>query len=320
MVREDPSHSMKITESSPLSAPTQLPSTEEEAAQWQEVNRSWWQSHPMRYDWQERIPFPEFSREFFAEIDRRFFAEARRFMPWQAAPFDALIPFKELRDSRVLEIGVGNGSHAQLLASSAREFVGIDLTSYAVEATTKRLAVNGVTGARVLQMDAESLQFEDNSFDFIWTWGVIHHSANTARVLEEMHRVLKPGGRAVVMVYHRSGWLYYFVNGFIHGIVLGDLFRTRSLSETVQRHTDGALARYYTRDEWRRLASRQFQVEDIRVYGAKPELLPVPGGRVKNLLMSLVPDAVSRFFLNRLAWGSFLVSMLKKPVTASATP
>jgi ubiquinone/menaquinone biosynthesis C-methylase UbiE len=302
---------VKPTEPSPLNEPTQLPSTTGEAESWQQANRGWWQSHPMRYDWKSRIPHAEFSPEFFGEIDRRFFAEARRFMPWRKTPFDALIPFDHLGAARVLEIGVGNGSHAQLLATHAREFVGIDLTSYAVEATTRRLQGAGLDGAKVLQMDAEALQFEDASFDFIWTWGVIHHSANTEQVLREMARVLKPGGRAVVMVYHRSVWLYYVMIGLIHGVVLGDLFRTRSLSQTAQRHTDGALARYYRADEWRALAGRYFDIRDVRVYGAKPELVLLPGGRLKRVLMAAIPDSVSRFFLNPLGWGSFLVSVLE---------
>ena len=307
---------MKTSDSSPLDAPTQLPQDANQARAWQEENRRWWQSHPMRYDWSDRIGFAEFSPEFYREIDRRFFSEARRFMPWRDRPFDQLIPFAELKDARVLEIGVGNGSHAQLLASSAREFVGIDITDYAVESTSKRLQHAGLRNATILQMDAENLTFEDNSFDFIWTWGVIHHSANTERVLQEMRRVLKPGGRAVVMVYNRSFWLYYITIGLMHGVVKGDLLRTRSLSQTAQRHTDGALARYYRASEWRALASKYFSVERIQVYGAKPELILLPGGRIKRFVMSLLPDAASRLFLNQLGWGSFLVSSLRKSSAA----
>ncbi|MBK7629848.1 MAG: class I SAM-dependent methyltransferase [Ignavibacteriales bacterium] len=59
----------------------------------------------------------------------------------------------------------------------------------------------------MLKMDAEALQFEDNSFDFVWSWGVIHHSSNTRKILEEIQRVLKPGGEAIIMVYHRSIWV-----------------------------------------------------------------------------------------------------------------
>jgi ubiquinone/menaquinone biosynthesis C-methylase UbiE len=298
-----------------LHDPTELPADAVQAARWQAANREWWESHPMRYDWKERIGAEEFSKEFFAEIDRRFFEESRKFMPWTRHPFDDLMPFDALPESSVLEIGVGNGSHAQLLATHARQFTGIDLTEYAVAATTERLKLAGVSNARVMRMDAEALDFADATFDFIWTWGVIHHSANTPRVLAEMRRVLKPGGRAVTMVYHRSVWLYYVVIGFVRGVLLGDLLKTRSLDATVQKYTDGALARYYRADEWRALAAQYFDVRDVRVYGAKPELLPLPGGALKQAVMRVIPNSVSRLFLNRFGWGSFLVSVLEKPAS-----
>jgi ubiquinone/menaquinone biosynthesis C-methylase UbiE len=303
---------MSSEDDAKLDRPTQLPASTEEASRWQTANRSWWQANPMRYDWNEKIQHPEFSAPFFQEIDRRFFDEVRRFMPWRKRPFEDLIPFDRLRAMDVLEIGVGNGSHAQLLAANAKSFTGIDLTEYAVKSTAQRLAHAGLSSATVRQMDAERLEFPDESFDFIWSWGVIHHSSNTREILREMARVLRPGGTAVVMVYHRSFWLYYVTMGLIRGVLLGELVRTRSLSQIVQRHTDGAIARYYTPDDWTRLASEMLIVKEICVYGAKPELLPMPRGRIKRTLMKSIPDSLSRFFLNRLGWGSFLVSRLER--------
>jgi len=157
------------------------------------------------------------------------------------------------------------------------------------------------------------MEFPDNSFDFIWSWGVIHHSANTKRILEEMARVLRPGGEAITMVYHRNFWTYYIWNGLFQGILRGDLFRSKSIHRTMQRYTDGALARYYTRNQWRALTSGNFQVEQILVYGSKAQLVPLPGGAVKNLCMRMIPDGMSRLVSNRLKFGTFLVSRLRKP-------
>jgi ubiquinone/menaquinone biosynthesis C-methylase UbiE len=67
-------------------------------------------------------------------------------------------------------------------------------------------------------MDAEHLAFPDASFDFVWSWGVIHHSSNTWQIVGEIQRVLKPGGTAVIMVYHR-GWWNYYVWGMLIGPV-----------------------------------------------------------------------------------------------------
>lgn len=167
--------------------PTQLPRDDAQRRQWQSANKTWWESTPMRYDWRDEIIAPPGTQSYFMEIDRRFLSSASKYMPWQHLPFEEVIPFEQLSDKDVLEIGVGQGTHAQLLAPRCKSFTGIDLTSYAAEMTTRRLELLNLPG-KVLQMDAEDMDFGDNSFDFIWSWGVIHHSADTERVLREMHQ------------------------------------------------------------------------------------------------------------------------------------
>lgn len=293
-----------------FSRPTALPSTADQHDGWQNANRTWWETHPMRYDWKDGIPYEEFSKEFFAEIDRRFFAAVEMYAPCKKTPFDWLIDFDSLRTKDVLEIGVGNGSHAQLLAEHARSFTGIDLTEYAVKSTSERLRVFGVPG-KVAGMDAEQMRFPDKSFDFVWSWGVIHHSANTRKILEEMHRVLRPGGEAVVMVYHRTLWEYY-VQGALLAVLSGQIFKPAALHASIQRRTDGAMARYYTRAEWQQLVSDLFSVKEVRIYGKKTELVPLPAGKLKDRIVSSIPNSFSRFLTNKCQWGSFLVSRLVK--------
>jgi len=292
--------------------PEQLPHTAEEAIKWQDANRSFWESHPMRYDWKEDIGHNEYTKEFYHEIDQRFFSNVYEFMPWKTIPFDTLIDFENLKQKKMLEIGVGNGSHAQLLAKAAGSYTGIDLTSYAVHSTSERLKLLNIQ-SEILQMDAEKMSFQDSSFDFIWSWGVIHHSSNTKQILQEIYRILKPGGEAIIMVYHRGWWNYYICGGLIRGIIMGDIFKTRSLSRTVQRHTDGALARYYTPSSWRKLVEElEFKVDYIIVKGSKAELFPIPSGKIKSTLMSLVPNAITRFLTNQCHMGSFLISKIVK--------
>lgn len=293
--------------------PTNEPVDSEQRQKWQDANQSWWEGHPMRYDWNEELGFEEFSREFYQEIDRRFFASARTYLPWKSVPFDPLIDFDSLGQKNVLEIGVGNGSHALLLAQYAQSFTGIDLTSYAVHSTTERMKCFQLD-ADILQMDAEKMDFPDDSFDFIWSWGVIHHSSNTRAIIQEIRRVLRPGGKATVMVYHRSFLNYYIFGLLFRGILQADLIKTRSLCKTVQRATDGALARFYSIHEWRQLVSLDLNVDSIRVYGDKPQLFPIPPGAFKDATMKMFPNSVSRFLLNRCRLGSFLVSEISKPV------
>ncbi len=290
--------------------PTTLPQSSKQETAWQNANYDWWQENPMRYDWKSKVDHKEFSKEFFQEIDRRFFADSREYFPWDVLPFDKIIDFDSLQKLSVLEIGIGNGSHAGLLAPHAKSFTGIDLTDYAVLSTKERFKIFGLKG-NVLKVDAECLPFKSESFDYVWSWGVIHHSANTRKILEEIHRVLRPGGEAAIMVYHRGWWNYYFM-GFLRGLILGELFKTRSLHKSVQGHTDGALARYYTFREWEKLADDLFHVEVLFTLGPKSDIILLPNIRLKKLLKNIFSTALNIFLTRNLRMGVFLVSRLKK--------
>ncbi|MBF0152749.1 MAG: class I SAM-dependent methyltransferase [Magnetococcales bacterium] len=292
-------------------SPTATPTSPDQRLRWQKANREWWENNPMQYDWRERIGHDKFTEAYYREIDTRFFNSTKPIMPWKTIPFDNLIPFDSLKDKKCLEIGVGCGTHAHLIATHAGDFTGIDLTEHAIECSRSRLNLFGIN-ARILRMDAEEMEFPDHSFDFVWSWGVIHHSADTPRILSEIKRVLKPGGTVVTMVYYRNFWNYYIVAGLFYGILQGNLFRTRSLAKTQQRATDGALARYYTMSEWRSLVEPGFTIEEMQISGLKPELLPIPGGRIKNLLLAMIPDSVARFLICRCKMGSFLIAKMTK--------
>lgn len=243
----------------------------------------------MRYDWRHPIEAETGSPAYFEEIDQRFFQALRPALPWKKYPFEGLIDFENLRTKDVLEIGVGFGSHAQLIAPFCRSFTGIDLTERGSRATALRLRYLNLP-ARILCMDAEQMSFPDRSFDFIWSWGVIHHSADPLRILREMHRVLRPGGEAAVMVYHLS---------FLRRLLGGNLGRT-----------DGALARHYRPEEWRRLSEGLFHIRRLLVTGQKSDLLLLPAGFLKSALERIIPQSFLRLFTCRLKWGSFLIAQM----------
>lgn len=291
--------------------PTALPHSEEEKKEWQSANRTWWEKNPMRYDWTSSIAPQEFSKEFYKEIDDRFFGNAAEYLERRSLPFDEYINFKSLSDKVVLEIGVGNGSHAQLLAQHAKHFTGIDLTDYAAKSTSRRFELFHLPGT-VAQMDAEHLEFSDHAFDFVWSWGVIHHSSNTPGILEEIYRVLRPEGRAVIMVYHR-GWWNYYVMGFLRALARGDVFRGLSIHQSMQRYTDGALARYYGAHDFTAMARKVgFAIHDVTTAGPKSDVVLVPGGKLKALIYRFFPNALNRFFVRTCRMGSFLIVSLRK--------
>jgi ubiquinone/menaquinone biosynthesis C-methylase UbiE len=291
--------------------PTMLPRDEAEHDSWQQANKAWWESSPMRYDWRETVQFAPHSKEFYAEIDRRFLSSVKAFLPWRNRPFEQYVPYDKLPEMDVLEIGVGQGTHAQLIAPHCKSYTGIDLTEAASEATSKRLKLFGLQG-QIFQMDAELMNFPDASFDYIWSWGVIHHSADTKRILSQMHRVLRPGGRATVMVYHRNWWNFLIVAGLLKGLVQAQFRDLTNLHRVAQGATDGAIARYYKPKEWRALTSDKFEIERFRICGVKSEVIPLPPGRLKQAAEKIIPDAVTRLATNGLKLGTFLVADMRR--------
>jgi ubiquinone/menaquinone biosynthesis C-methylase UbiE len=122
--------------------------------------------------------------------------------------------FDTTRGKKVLEIGVGLGADHQRFAEAGALLTGIDLTPRAIEMTRQRFHMFGLKSE--LQVgDAENLNFPDNSFDLIYSWGVIHHSPDTQKAINEIHRILKPGGKAKIMIYNKYSlvgfmlWLRY---------------------------------------------------------------------------------------------------------------
>lgn len=149
--------------------------------------------------------------DFFAASageDRAFFEayDARR--QAQEGHVRAELLALPLADAAVLEIGLGHGTESQLLAERSRAYVGVDLTAESLRRVRSRFRLFGVGGGRLVRMSGERLAFSDRAFDVVFSHGVIHHSPRIAEIVSEIHRVLRPGGTAVVMVYHRRSLNY----------------------------------------------------------------------------------------------------------------
>lgn len=98
--------------------------------------------------------------------------------------------FSHYKQKKVLEIGVGLGADHQQFAAAGAELTGIDLTERAIEYTQRRLQLFGLH-SNLNTGDAENLSFADNSFDLVYSWGVLHHSPDTQKTFTEVFRVLK---------------------------------------------------------------------------------------------------------------------------------
>ncbi|MBI2240181.1 MAG: class I SAM-dependent methyltransferase [Magnetospirillum gryphiswaldense] len=129
-----------------------------------------------------------------------------------------------LEGKQVLEIGSGAGGHSALFKSYGANMTSVDLTWQRARSTGQKLALVQQGSGVAYQADAENLPFRDNSFDIVYSNGVLHHSENTDRCLDEVLRVLKPGGRAVIMLYARHSAVYW-CNIVPRAVVSGDIFR-----------------------------------------------------------------------------------------------
>ena len=128
--------------------------------------------------------------------------------------------FNLLKGLNVLEVGFGLGSDAVLLAKSSKNYFGTDLSEVSYEVTSRRLKLYGLKNTNLKVGSSTNLDYEDSFFDFVYSWGVIHHSGNLKKSLEEIYRVLKNGGRSKIMVYNKDSlivfiyWLYYSIKEF----------------------------------------------------------------------------------------------------------
>jgi 2-polyprenyl-3-methyl-5-hydroxy-6-metoxy-1,4-benzoquinol methylase len=266
-------------------------------------NRSWWTRNTMSYDWKDKVARPEFSREWFDEIDARFIAAARHFAHTDR-PFGAIIPFEAIAGKRVLEIGCGMGLHTELMARAGAHVTALDISPTSVAATRARLALKGIA-AEVCEADAEALD-ADGAYDFIWSWGVIHHSSRTGRVLRNLHRALAPGGQLRFMVYSLDGAQAYAVmmSRYMFGF-----WRGRSLDELLWRSTDGFLARYYSKDALTDLCRTFFDDVEMQVFGQESDAVPLPSA-LRGLVRPLFSDRYIEQAVRRR--GTFLFATATK--------
>ena len=112
------------------------------------------------------------------------------------------------KDQRVLEIGCGNGVDGIQIARKGAQYTGVDLTPAAIEATKKHFQISGLEGSFKLE-NAEKLSFENDTFDIVYSFGVLHHTNNPKTAINEVRRVLKHDGRAYIMLYHKNSLNYY---------------------------------------------------------------------------------------------------------------
>ena len=276
--------------------------------------RAFWQAHPCG----TKFSAAEIgTREFFERI------EAHRYEKEWHIP--AAAQFAEARGLRVLEIGCGLGTDGAQFAKAGANYTGVDLTEAAIELARKRFELFGLNGAFQVA-DAERLDFPHESFDLVYSHGVLHHTPDINAAVLEIHRVLKPGGRATVMLYHRDSYNYRvgirvlrragagllksdagikLINVLTgepvdalqeRAATMRDADRAMSADQLLNESTDGAgnpLARVYSRREARELF-KDFAHVELRAHFLNKRFIPIVG--------NLLPRSIESTLASRWGW------------------
>jgi SAM-dependent methyltransferase len=139
------------------------------------------------------------SPEFFSEVEARRFALEPHILE--------LVQFERWAGKDVLEAGCGIATDGMRFVRAGARYTGIDLSDTAIDLARSRLQLERGS-AEFVRGSITDLPFEDESFDLVYSNGVIHHVPETQRAIDEFERVLRPGGTAIVMVYHRRSFNY----------------------------------------------------------------------------------------------------------------
>jgi SAM-dependent methyltransferase len=241
----------------------------------------------------------------------RLLAARREYAPFMADVLD----YAATRGLSVLDVGCGQGIDLCEYGLAGAKVTGIDLTPRHVELARQNLEDLRLEGT-VVEGDAENLPFPAESFDRVSSNGVLHHTPDVALALREIYRVLRPGGRAVIVVYNRDSGHYWVEQvlrfGVLHGQLLQEHRMAGVLSRNVEASSIGArpLVRVYTRGSFRRLlADAGFDDVTIRVS---------PFRTADTFLTRRLPSSVN-VALSRLPLGWYLSASAERPHTPMST-
>lgn len=222
----------------------------------------------------------------------------------------AFAGFAQSRGQRVLEIGVGMGADYERWLKAGAVASGVDLSQASLNQSRRRCELAGLNpDLRVA--DAEHLPFADRTFDVVYSYGVMHHSPDTARCLQEALRVLKPGGEARIMLYHHAS-----LTGFMLWLRYG-LWRAQSVRRCVYDRLESPGTKTFTQKEVFSMM-RDFTGARIeQVFSPGDLLLHKPSSRFNHpayrMIWKLFPRTLVRALARR--WGLFLLITARKPAS-----
>lgn len=257
--------------------------------------RAQWSQDPCGARYGAKYEFA--TREFFDEVERHRY---REYAPWMPE----VMGFERFAGKRLLEIGCGMGTDLLQFARGGAICTGVDLTPRSVEISSLHFGLYGMRADFALA-DGERLPFADESFDVVYSNGVLHHTPDTARAVREVQRVLKPDGIAKVMLYHRHSFHYWSDIILYRGILRGHFLRGQSPQQIMSRYVEysehGAtpLVKVYSRRQARALFEPFSEVKTEVEQMGRQEL---------RFLNPLVSDKVFRRLRRNVGWNVIITA------------
>lgn len=215
--------------------------------------------------------------------------------------------FASTNGKKVLEIGVGLGADHQKFAEAGAILTGIDLTDKAISHTKRRFSIFGLNSELSIE-DAENLPFVDESFDVVYSWGVIHHSPDTPKVVNQIFRVLKQNGEARIMIYHTRS-----IVGYMLWLRYG-LFRLKpflTLRDIYNQYLESPGTKAYIVKEARQLFMQFSKVQITTTLTHADLLTSEAGQRHRGRLLGLAKKLFPGAIIKRLLPGHGLFMMIK---------
>ena len=142
-------------------------------------------------------------RERFRGDYDDFFRDYDRFRYQNERHLSACIDALDITHKQVLEVGLGEGADSERLIRQGAYWSGVDLTAESIERVRIRLTLRQLPYRELRQGSVLELPFADDTFDVVFSHGVLHHVPDIRQAQSEIHRVLRPGGELVIMVYAR---------------------------------------------------------------------------------------------------------------------
>jgi SAM-dependent methyltransferase len=183
----------------------------------------------------------------FADDYERFFQAYDTWRYGQESHIPACLDEIEWADQKVLEIGLGQGCESEQIIRRGAHWSGLDLTQESVDRVGARLAIRKLPHDDLRQGSALAIPWPTNAFDVVFSHGVLHHIPDIHTAQSEIHRVLKPNGTLVAMLYSRRSLNYQVSIRVVRRIALGlayPLRHTRSVqtSAMLRKHLSNAAA------------------------------------------------------------------------------